>query len=133
MLINFTSGVFKSEKEMELYKFRWNEARSKYLADLQANGLIRWASMQIWNKQGKSQLGWLFEYSDPDAYKKCQPIFKQMEADFGDIEMPTNYISGRCFRRAHLKRLKASYMKCFRTTQRHSYRQGKLGHKQQQE
>jgi hypothetical protein len=33
-------------------------------------------------------LGWLFEYSDPDAYKKkCQPIFKQMEADFGDIEM----------------------------------------------
>ena len=70
MLINFTSGVFKSEKEMELYKFRWNEARSKYLADLQANGLIRWASMQIWNKQGKSQLGWLFEYSDPDAYKK---------------------------------------------------------------
>ena len=65
--------------------------------------------------------------------KKCQPIFKQMEAGFGDIEMPTNYISGRCFRRAHLKRLKASYMKCFRTTQRHSYRQGKLGHKQQQE
>ena len=53
---------------MELYKFRWNEARSKYVADLQANGLIRWASMQIWNKQGKSQLGWLFEYSDPDAY-----------------------------------------------------------------
>jgi len=32
-------------------------------------------------------LGRLFEYSDPDAYKKCQPIFKQMEADFGDIEM----------------------------------------------
>ena len=75
MLINFTSGVFKSEKEMELYKFRWNEARDKYFDDLQANGLNRWASMQIWNKQGKSQLGWLFEYSDPDAYKKCQPIF----------------------------------------------------------
>ena len=48
---------------------------------------MRWASTQIWNKQGKSQLGWLFEYSDPEAYKKCQPIFKQMEADFGDIEM----------------------------------------------
>ena len=87
MLVNFTSGVFKSEKEMELYRFRWNEAQDKYLDDLQANGLTRWASMQIWNKQGKSQLGWLFEYSDPDAYKKCQPIFKQMEADFGDIEM----------------------------------------------
>ena len=86
MLINFTSGVFKSEKEMELYKFRWDEALSKYLAALQANGLTRWASMQIWNKQGKSQLGWLFEYSDPDAYKKWQPIFKHKEADFGDID-----------------------------------------------
>ena len=87
MLINFTSGVFKSEKEMELYKFRWNEARDKYLTDLQSLGLVRWASMQIWNKQGKAQLAWLFEYEDPDAYKRCQPIFKQMEADFSDIEM----------------------------------------------
>ena len=97
MLINFTSGVFKSEKEMELYKFRWNEARAKYLDDLQANGLIRWATMQIWNKQGKSQLGWLFEYSDPDAYKKCQPIFKQIEADFGDIEMQLTAYRGVVF------------------------------------
>ena len=72
---------------MELYKYRWNEARDKYLDDLQANGLLRWVSMRIWNKQGKLQLGWLFEYSDPEAYKKCQPIFKQMEADFGDVEM----------------------------------------------
>ena len=72
---------------MELYKFRWNEARDKYLSDLQSLGLVRWASMQIWNKQGKAQLAWLFEYEDPDAYKRCQPIFKQMEADFGDIEM----------------------------------------------
>ena len=56
---------------MELYRFRWNAARAKYLEDLQANGLIRWASMQIWNKQGKSQLGWLFEYSDPEAYENA--------------------------------------------------------------
>ena len=46
MLINFTSGVFKSEKEMELYKFRWNEARDKYLDDLQTNGLTRNATKQ---------------------------------------------------------------------------------------
>lgn len=97
MLINFTSGVFKSEKEMELYKFRWNEARDKYLSDLQSLGLVRWASMQIWNKQGKAQLAWLFEYEDPDAYKRCQPIFKQMEADFGDIEMQLTAYRGVVF------------------------------------
>ena len=87
MLINFTSGVFKSEKEMELYKFRWNEARDKYLGDLQDAGLLRWAMMQIWNRQGKAQLGFLFEYEDPDAFKRCQPVFKKIEADFGDIEL----------------------------------------------
>ena len=87
MLINFTSGVFKSEKEMELYKFRWNEARDKYMDKLQDEGLVRWVSMQIWNKHGKAQLGWLFEYEDPEAYKRCQPLFKEMETEFGDIEM----------------------------------------------
>ena len=94
MLIIFTSGVFKSEKEMELYKFRWNEARDKYLGDLEAAGLVRWASMQIWNKQGKAQLGWLFEYSDPDAFKRCQPIFKQIESDFSDIEFQLSAYRG---------------------------------------
>ena len=83
----FHFGRFQIRKRDGVVQICWSEAQAKYLDDLQANGLIRWASMQIWNKQGKSQLGWLFEYSDPEAYKKCQPIFKQMEADFGDVEM----------------------------------------------
>ena len=87
MLVNFTSGVFKSEKEMELYQFRWAQVREKYLPILREQGLVRYAGMQIWNKQGKTQMGWLFEYSDPEAHKRCQPIFKDIETDMGDLEL----------------------------------------------
>ena len=79
--MNFTSGVFRSEKEMELYQFRWAQVREKYLPLLREQGLVRYAGMQIWNKQGKTQMGWLFEYSDPEAYKRCQPIFKDIDTD----------------------------------------------------
>ena len=49
------------------------------------------------NRANPNWVGWLFEYSDPDAYKKCQPIFKQMEADFGDIEMQLTAYRGVVF------------------------------------
>ena len=70
MLVNFTSGVFRSEKEMELYQFRWSQVRDKYLPLLREQGLVRYAGMKIWNKHGKTQMGWLFEYSDPEAYTR---------------------------------------------------------------
>lgn len=94
MLINFTSGVFKSEKEMELYRFRWSEIREKYVDDLRKEGLVRWAAMQIWNKQGKAQMAWLFEYEDPEAYKRCQTIFKTIEAELGDLDMQLTAFRG---------------------------------------
>ena len=47
MLVNFTSGVFKSEKEMELYQFRWAQVCEKYLPLLREQGLVRYAGMQI--------------------------------------------------------------------------------------
>ena len=36
---------------------------------------------KIWNKEGVSILGHLFEYEDDKAYQKCQPIFKEIERD----------------------------------------------------
>ena len=93
MLINFTSGVFKSEKEMDFTNSAGMRRATNIWAIL-STGLVRWASMQIWNKQGKAQLGWLFEYSDPDAFKRCQPIFKQIESDFSDIEFQLSAYRG---------------------------------------
>ena len=72
MLVNFTSGVFKSEKEMELYQFRWAQVREKSLPLLREQGLVRYAGMQIWNKHGKTQMG-----IDPD------PIGPGLTQSFG--------------------------------------------------
>ena len=34
---------------------------------------------KVWNKEGFSRSGHLFEYEDDKAYQKCQPIFQEIE------------------------------------------------------
>ena len=34
---------------------------------------------KVWNKEGVSRSGHLFEYEDDKAYQKCQPIFQEIE------------------------------------------------------
>ncbi len=78
-LINFTTQDFISEKELELKLFRWDKIKDKYIPKLNANGLPLGATKKIWNKQGINRLGYLLEYADEKAYKKLQPIFKEIE------------------------------------------------------
>ena len=78
-LINFTTQDFVSEKELELKLYRWYKVKDKYIPKLKANGLLRVVTTKIWNKEGISRLGHLFEYEDEKAYKKCQPIFEEIE------------------------------------------------------
>ena len=78
-LINYTTQDFVSEKELELKLFRWNNIKDKYLSRLKANGNLRIVTTKVWNKEGVSRLGHLFEYEDDKAYQKCQPIFQEIE------------------------------------------------------
>ena len=78
-LINYTTQDFVSEKELELKLFRWNNVQDKYLPKLKANGILRMVTTKVWNKEGVSRLGYLFEYEDDKAYQKCQPIFQEIE------------------------------------------------------
>ena len=78
-LINYTTQDFVSEKELELKLFRWNNIKDKYLPKLEANGILRIVTTKVWNKEGVSRLGHLFEYEDDKAYQKCQPIFQEIE------------------------------------------------------
>ena len=41
--------------------------------------MLRVVTTRIWNKEGIHRLGHLFEYEDEKAYKKCQPIFEEIE------------------------------------------------------
>ena len=78
-LINYTTQDFVLEKELELKLFRWNNMKDKYLQKLKPNGILRMVTTKVWNKEGVSRLGHLFEYEDDKAYQKCQPIFQEIE------------------------------------------------------
>ena len=78
-LINFTIQDFISEKELELKLFRWETIKNNYMPKLKEKGLLRLVTNQVWNKEGKSRLGHLFEYEDYKAYKNYQPIFQEIE------------------------------------------------------
>ena len=78
-LINYTTQDFVSEKELELKLFRWNNIKDNYIPKLKANGILRMVTTKVWNKEGVSRLGYLFEYEDDKAYQKCQPIFQEIE------------------------------------------------------
>ena len=78
-LINYTTQDFISEIELELKLFRQNNIKDKYLSKLEANGILIMVATTVWNKEGVSRLGHLFEYEDDKAYQKCQPIFQEIE------------------------------------------------------
>ena len=78
-LINYTTQDFVSEKELELKLFIWNNIKDSQLPKLKANGILRMVTTKVWNKEGVSRLGHLFEYEDDKAYQKCQPIFQEIE------------------------------------------------------
>ena len=43
--------------------------------------MIKFTGVKVWNKEGKATLGWIFEYEDADAFKRCQDVFKEIERE----------------------------------------------------
>ena len=78
-LINFNTQNFVSEKEVELKLYRWEKVKIEYIAKLKAKRLPREDTTKTWNIDGIGILGHLFEYEDEKAYKKCKPIFEEIE------------------------------------------------------
>ena len=78
-LINLTTQDFILEKELELKLLRQDKIKDKFIPKLKTNGLLRLVTTKVWNKEEKSRLGHLFEYEDDKAYKKCLPIFQEIE------------------------------------------------------
>ena len=94
-LINYTTQDFQTEKDLELNDFRWNQIKDKYLPKLKENGLLRMVSMRIWNKENVFRNGYLFEYEDDISFKKCLPIWQEIEAlEEKDISIKYQSIRG---------------------------------------
>ena len=94
-LINYTTQDFQTEKDLELNDYRWNQIKDKYLPKLKENGLLRMVSMRIWNKENVFKNGYLFEYKDDISFKKCLPIWQEIEAlEEKDISIKYQSIRG---------------------------------------
>ena len=94
MFINFSTADFGSKSDMELRLLKWQEQKEKYLSKLQENGMLRFTTMRIWNKEGIFRLGYLFEYKDENAFKKCQLIWQEIEKNM-KAETPVKVFANR--------------------------------------
>ena len=94
-LINYTTQDFQTEKDLELNDYRWNQIKDKYLPKFKENGLLRMVSMRIWNKENVFRNGYLFEDKYDISFKKCFPIWQEIEAlEEKDISIKYQSIRG---------------------------------------
>ena len=93
-LINYSTADFGAKADMELRLFKWQDQKEEYLPMLKAGGMLRFTTMRVWNKEGAFRLGYIFEYKDEEAYKKCQPIWQGIEGEIKN-EAPVKIFANR--------------------------------------
>jgi hypothetical protein len=73
--VNFTELRFTNEAALNRYLDSldtiWHEDVMKKLSEL---GLERKSILRIWNHKDQHKLGILWEYSTPQAFKRCQKV-----------------------------------------------------------
>tara|TARA_B100000427_G_C15120157_1_gene425483 strand:- start:151 stop:549 length:399 start_codon:yes stop_codon:yes gene_type:complete len=93
-LINFSTADFSSKAEMQMNFNNWTSNRKKHLPKLKSLGMLRFTVLRVWNKEGAFRLGYIFEYKDEEAYKKCQPIWQGIEGEIKN-EAPVKIFANR--------------------------------------
>ena len=79
-LTNVSIQTFATEADRALHDERWAGIEKETMARLEANGLVSFKSMKVWNKDSKLLMVHIFEYKSANALKSCMPIWKEMEA-----------------------------------------------------
>jgi len=73
--VNFTELRFTSDKAMRRYLADLESIWTAEIMDQMAGlGLERKSVTRIWNQPDQFKLGILWEYSSPEAFKKCQKV-----------------------------------------------------------
>ena len=80
-LVNYTLETFPNDRDLQFHLSQWERRKTEFLPKLKAAGLIKFTGVKVWNKEGKATLGWIFEYEDGDAFKRCQDVFKEIERE----------------------------------------------------
>ena len=78
-LVNYTVQTYMNERDMNFADSQWKELKKEYLPRLKVAGLKKMTGMRIWNKEGAFSIGWVFEYENEEAFKKCRPIWQEID------------------------------------------------------
>ena len=78
-LVNYTVQTYMNERDMNFADSQWQERKKEYLPRLKVAGLKKMTGMRIWNKECAFSIGWVFEYESEEAFKKCRPIWQEID------------------------------------------------------
>ena len=77
-LTNVSIQTFATEADRALHEVRWAGIDKETMARLEANDLVSFKSMNVWNKHSKLLMVHIFEYKSADALKSCTPIWEEI-------------------------------------------------------
>ena len=78
-LTNVTLQTFASEGDLALCNQKWEKLGPKFVNRLEKNGLLSFEIATIWNKDSKLMRFVIFRYKSSDAFKRCLPIWEEIE------------------------------------------------------
>lgn len=78
---NVTLQTFASEGDMALVDQRWESRGPAFLDRLGKAGLLSYEKATIWNKDSKLMRFIIFRYKNPEAMKRCAPIWGEVEKE----------------------------------------------------
>ena len=76
---NVTLQTFASEGDLALANQKWEKLGPKFVTRLEKNGLLSYEIATIWNKDSKLMRFVIFRYKSSDAFKRCLPIWEEIE------------------------------------------------------
>ena len=76
---NVTLQTFASEGDLALANQKWEKIGPKFVNRLEKNGLLSYEIATIWNKDSKLMRFVIFRYKSSDAFKRCLPIWEEIE------------------------------------------------------
>ena len=79
--INVTLQTFASEGDAALVDSRWESQGPAFLERLGKAGLLSYEKAKIWNKDSKLMRFIIFRYKNPEAMKRCAPIWEEVEKE----------------------------------------------------
>ena len=76
---NVTLQTFASEGDLALANHKWEKLGPKFVRQLESKGLLSYEVATIWNKDSKLMRFVIFRYKSADAFKRCLPIWQEIE------------------------------------------------------